>query len=192
MAVFPVVLDSCVLYPMSIRDTLLRAAEAGLYRVHWCQNILEGATRNLVKDGRMTQEQAAHLEEQMNLAFPEAMIEVPELLLPCMDNHPGDRHVVAAALIAKAHVIVTDNLKHFPAASLEQFRLEAQSADLFLTHLYHLFPESMVQVLQAQVKGMKRNPMSLPELLELLRQQVPTFIEQIWSDQGSSPMLSDK
>ncbi|MES1024863.1 MULTISPECIES: hypothetical protein [Cyanophyceae] len=35
-----------------------------------------------------------------------------------MDNDEGDRHVLAAAfLIAKAHVIVTDNLKHFPAAS---------------------------------------------------------------------------
>jgi hypothetical protein len=38
---FPVVLDSCVLYPMYLRDTLLRAAEAGLYRVHWSQEILD-------------------------------------------------------------------------------------------------------------------------------------------------------
>jgi hypothetical protein len=43
---FPVVLDSCVLYPMYLRDTLLRAAEAGLYRVHWSQEILDGALRN--------------------------------------------------------------------------------------------------------------------------------------------------
>jgi hypothetical protein len=35
-----------------------------------------------------------------------------------MDNHEGDRHVLAAALIAKAHVIVTENLKHFPAVVL--------------------------------------------------------------------------
>jgi hypothetical protein len=32
---FLVVLDSCVLYPMYLRDNLLRAAEAGLYRLHW-------------------------------------------------------------------------------------------------------------------------------------------------------------
>jgi hypothetical protein len=42
MAVFPVVLDSCVLYPMYLRDLLLRAAEAELYRAHWSQEILDG------------------------------------------------------------------------------------------------------------------------------------------------------
>lgn len=34
-AVFPVVLDSCVLYPCELRDVLLEAAHHGLYRVHW-------------------------------------------------------------------------------------------------------------------------------------------------------------
>jgi hypothetical protein len=60
-AVFPVVLDSCVLFPMTLRDTLLRAAEAGLYRSYWSQEILDGATRNLVMTGRMTEEQAVRL-----------------------------------------------------------------------------------------------------------------------------------
>lgn len=121
MAVLPVVLDSCVLYPMYLRDTLLCAAEAGLYRVHWSQEILDGASCNLVANGQITQQQSSHLERQMMLAFPDAMVTVTPRLIPCMDNHLGDRHVLAAALIAKAHVIVTDNLKHFPAASLEQF-----------------------------------------------------------------------
>ena len=59
MAVFPVVLDSCVLYPMYLRDTLLCAAEAGLYRVHWSAEILDGAIRNLVANQQMTQQQAS-------------------------------------------------------------------------------------------------------------------------------------
>jgi ABC-type arginine/histidine transport system permease subunit len=91
MAVFPVILDSCVLYPMYLRDTLLWAAEAGLYRVYWSQEILNGAIRNLVANGQITEEQALRLERQMKLAFPEALVEVTERLIPCMDNHPGDR-----------------------------------------------------------------------------------------------------
>lgn len=54
MAVITVVLDSCVIFPMPLCDTLLRAAEANLYRVHFPQEILDGATRNLVEKGRMT------------------------------------------------------------------------------------------------------------------------------------------
>lgn len=51
MSVFPVILDSCVLFPMYLRDTLLSAAQAGLYRLHWSQEILDGAIRNLVAKG---------------------------------------------------------------------------------------------------------------------------------------------
>ncbi len=114
----------------------------------------------------------------MTLAFPEAAIAVTERLIPCMDNHEGDRHVLAAALIAKAEVIVTDNLKHFPVESLSQFRVEAQSADQFLTYLYDLFPESMDQVLQTQVNGLKNPPMSVSDLLSLLERSVPTFVSR--------------
>lgn len=178
MAVFPVVLDSCVLYPMVMRDTLLRAAEAGLYRVHWCQEILDGATRNLVKNKRMTEAQATYLEGQMKFAFPDATIEVPDILLPCMDNDIGDRHVLAAALVAKASVIVTYNIQDFPESSLGKFYIQAQTPDTFLTHLYDLFPEPMIQVLHNQVNGL-RNPITLEELLQRLNHSSPTFVSRI-------------
>lgn len=186
MAVFPVVLDSCVLYPMYLRDTLLCAAEAGLYRVHWSTEILDGAIRNLVANQQMTQQQASHLERQILLAFPDAMVVVTPRLIPCMDNHPADRHVLAAALIAKAHVIVTDNLKHFPAISLEQFRVEATGADQFLTSLYDLFPESMSEVIQNQLSGMRKHPMSANDLLNLLEKVVPTFVGRLRATNYSS------
>jgi predicted nucleic acid-binding protein len=178
MAVFSVVLDSCVLYPMYLRDTLLHAAEAGLYQLHWSQEILEGTFRNLIANQQITDPQAMRLKQAMKSAFPDAMVEVPERLLPCMDNHPGDRHVLAAALIAKAQVIVTNNLKHFPPDSLDQFRVEAQSADQFLTALYDLFPESLDSVLRTQVSWLRNPPMSVPDLLTLLEKSVPTFVSQ--------------
>jgi predicted nucleic acid-binding protein len=178
MAVLPVILDSCVLYPMYLRDTLLCAAEAGLYRPHWSEEILDGAFRNLVAKQQITQQQAKRLEQHIKSAFPDAMVEVTDRLLPCMDNDPGDRHVLAAALIAKAQVIVTDNLKHFQPESLNQFRVEAQSADRFLTSLYDLFPESMAEVLQTQVSWLRNPPMSVAGLLNLLEKSVPIFAGQ--------------
>ncbi|MEI6428755.1 MAG: PIN domain-containing protein [Pseudanabaena sp. ELA607] len=175
---FPVVLDSCVLYPMYLRDTLLRAAEAGLYRVHWSQEILDGAFRNLVANQKMQIQQVNRLEIQINRAFPDAMLNVTDRLIPCMDNHKGDRHVLAAALIAKAHVIVTENLKHFPAVVLSQYQVEAQSADQFLTYLHDLFPQEIRQVLQTQASDLKKPPMSVTDLLNVLKTSVPNFVSR--------------
>jgi hypothetical protein len=39
---------------------------------------------------------------------------------------PDDRHVLAAAIRAHAQVIVTANLRHFPAEYLSQFDIEAK------------------------------------------------------------------
>lgn len=72
----PVLLDSCVLFPMYLRDLLLCTAEAELYLPYWSQEILNGATRNLVGQGRMTAELAMKLEEAIKAAFPKAMVEV--------------------------------------------------------------------------------------------------------------------
>lgn len=51
MPSFGVVLDACVIIPASFRDTLLRAAEAGFYRLHWTEEILTEVERNLVEGG---------------------------------------------------------------------------------------------------------------------------------------------
>jgi predicted nucleic acid-binding protein len=44
-APFRVVLDANVLYPFSLRDTLLRAAAAGMFQFFWSAEILDEATR---------------------------------------------------------------------------------------------------------------------------------------------------
>lgn len=176
---FPVVLDSCVLFPMPLRDTLLRAAEVGLYRVHWSERILADATRNLVAQGRMTPEKAARFEVLVKEAFPEAMVEVPEALSAVMTNDPGDRHVVAAAVAAKAHVIVTSNVRHFPMVALAPWQVEAQAPDVFLTHLFDLAPDVMGEVIEQQARDLRRPPITVFELLDRLRDQAPVFVEKV-------------
>lgn len=112
-APFAVVLDANVLYPFSLRDCLLRAAEEGLYQVLWSEQILEEVRRNLVANGVMPDTSAQRLIQVMNEAFPEALTSVSDGLIARMRNHPKDRHVVAAAVSAGAQLIVTSNLRDF-------------------------------------------------------------------------------
>lgn len=178
-----VVLDSCVIFPMPLCDTLLRAAEAELYRIHFSQEILDGATRNLVKKGRMTEVKEARFQQMLKNCFPEAIAQVPSGLIEAMTNHPGDRHVVATAVIAQASVIVTFNLKHFQKKDLEPFGIEAWHPDRFLTYLDELFPDKLLGVIKQQSNDLKNPPLSVLQLLDKLQQsnQISEFVNRIRS-----------
>src|SRR5688572_2201843 len=102
VAPFKVVLDANVLFPFSLRDTLLRAAAEGFFQLYWSEQILDETTRNLVAMGTVTDEQAARLRSAMTGHFPEAMVTGHEHLIDAMPNDEKDRHVVAAAVKAGA------------------------------------------------------------------------------------------
>jgi hypothetical protein len=95
---FSAVLDANVLYPFSLRDTLLRLAELELYTPLWSDRILDEMTRNLVEH-RLTDAQAASINQAMRFAFEEAEVDAGEVerLEPAMTNEAKDRHVLAAA-----------------------------------------------------------------------------------------------
>jgi hypothetical protein len=48
-----------------------------------------------------------------------------------------------------AQVIVTNNVKHFPAEYLEQFDVLCQRADDFLIHQFHLNPYLVLEKVDA-------------------------------------------
>jgi PIN domain len=75
---FSAVLDANVLYPFSLRDTLLRLAELELFTALWSTRILEEMRRNLVEH-RITAEQADRIEEAMRQAFEEAEVDPHEI-----------------------------------------------------------------------------------------------------------------
>lgn len=181
---FKVVLDACVLFPFSLRDTLLWAAYAGFYQPYWSPEILEEMRRNLVRTGTTTKEQAHSLVARIQKNFPDALVTGYEALVQAVHNHEGDRHVVAAALQAHAQVIVTSNLKHFRARDLPPPNIEAQHPDEFLVNLFDLDPSGMVALLKQQAAVLRRPPMELPQLLAGLAKTVPEFVRLIRGELG--------
>lgn len=170
-APFAAFLDACVLYPFTLRDTLLRCAERDLYQPYWSAEVLDEMTRNLV-GRRMTNEQAEHLVSEMSAAFPAALVEDYDHLTPAMRNNEKDRHVTAAAVKAGACVIVSSNVRDFKDLP-EGF--EVQSPDEFLCHLYDLEPETMLSILHEQAADLRKGTYTAADIAKALEAVAPNF-----------------
>ena len=168
---FVAVLDACVLYPAPIRDLLLSLADAELYKPKWSALIQDEWSRNLLAN--RSDIPAAHLERtkgMMNTAFEDAEVDgyavfIPALTLP----DPDDRHVLAVALQSRADVIVTSNLKDFPAPYLSTFDIEVQHPDDFICNLINLNPAKALAAFRKQVARLKNPPVAAAQVLNTLR-----------------------
>ena len=155
---FVVVLDANVLYPFRVRDVLLHFAFAGLFRARWTDEIIDEWTSNLIKKQPALENsvlsQVAAIKDNFEGCWVkgyEPLIEV--LSLP----DANDRHVLAAAIKCSAQHILTENLKDFPDSELEQYDVEAISADDFLTHTFELFTFDAMRVLR-ELRNSYDNP----------------------------------
>lgn len=95
-----------------------------------------------------------------------------EPLIPAMQNHAKDKHVLAAAAKSRAEVIVTFNVKHFPDEALEPWGIVAQHPDDFLVQQYALEPELVQRKLALQAEEIGR---SLSDVLAILKLVAPRF-----------------
>lgn len=178
---FRVVLDACVLYPFSLRDTLLRLAEGELYDLYWSDRILDEMTRNLVENGVMHQQSADRLETAMRGAFDGAVVSAVAIgqREPAMTNHPKDRHVLAAAVAAHAEAIVTTNVRDFSDETCAPLNVSAMHPDDFLQILLAKRPETVRAALRAQAADLIDPPWTFDQLLDSLVLTVPRFVDRV-------------
>jgi predicted nucleic acid-binding protein len=175
-----VVLDACVLIPAPLRDTLLRLAEhPHLYLPRWSDEIMDETVRNLQSRIGLSLERTGYLVSQLRAHFGDAWVYGHERLVPSMENHPKDRHVLAAAVKCGAQTIVTYNKRDFPAAAVEPWGVEIQGPSAFLKDLYETEPSIVLEKLREQARNLGR---TLPEQLAVLRKAVPAFVDSVYRD----------
>lgn len=176
---FSVVLDTCVLYPAHLRDTLLRLAERGLYRALWSDDIVEELRKNLVEDG-IAPDSVGRLIDVMAAAFPDAAVIGHRSLIDGLTCDPKDRHVLAAAVRAGASAIVTFNVRDFPVGSVDPYEVEVIDPDTFLLDLLDLAPRTVTDELIRQAEANRRAPKTLPSLLDALAKAgTPSFADEV-------------
>jgi hypothetical protein len=89
---------------------------------------------------------------------------IDSLKLPDSD----DRHVLAAAIRARAQVIVTSNLRHFPSEVLHDWDIDPQSPDEFVRDQIDL-NRGVVYAAVRQIADSWRNPPgSMDDVLDRL------------------------
>jgi predicted nucleic acid-binding protein len=160
MSHFTAVLDANVLHSYPLTSLLLELAEARLFRPTWSADIHAEWLRSVqaarpdIAPAMLERRRAA-----MDNALPDACVTGYQRLIPGLAlSDPDDRHVLAAAIRAKAQVIVTFNEKDFPASELAAFEIGAQHPDVFLRHLIDLNPATVRARVQAMLAAWKQPP----------------------------------
>jgi predicted nucleic acid-binding protein len=175
---FPAFLDACVLIPIKLTDLLLRLAEADTYRILWSAEVLDEVERNLPRLG-VSSDKARTRIQHMCDTFPDAMVTGYEALALVMTNDPKDRHVLAAAVRADAAVIVTNNLKDFPASALDPYDLDAVCPDDFLLDQLDLYPIQTLRCVCEQIAAQRNPVLSTDQFLSTFKKTVPRFASVI-------------
>ncbi len=163
---FVVILDANVLYPFRTRDALLRFAEAGLFRARWSRDILDEWRRSLLANRPELQASIESQMAAMEKAFPEGCVEGYQDLIEALSlPDPDDRHVLAAAIVADAEHIVTENMKDFPAEALSKYGVEAVTSDDFLASTFELYPAEATVAMRNMRRSYDKPAMSAPEFI---------------------------
>ena len=170
MAAFTAVYDACVLYPAPLRDLLMHLAATELFRARWTDRIHEEWMQNLLANRPdLTRSRLERTRDLMNAAVPDALITGYEPLIDSLQlPDPNDRHVLAAAIVGGADMIVTTNLRDFPDEALAPFQIEAIHPDDFVIRQFDLSPAGVCAAVKAQRASLTRPPKSVDEYLAAL------------------------
>ncbi len=160
----------------------LNLAKVGLFQVRWSPDVLDEMERNMAnrakaRDPKAAAKGARWARSEMERAFPDALVD-PQAYTPLIEvvrNDAKDRHVLAAAIVARANVIITFNTKHFPQEACSPYGVEVLDPDRFLVHQLGLAPELVLDTLK-ELSFKRRPPMdTLNGILQVLEKRTPEF-----------------
>ncbi len=156
---YTVIFDSNVLYPAALRSILMYLATSGLFRAQWTWEIHEEWIRNLlIKRPDLNRKQLEAQRDLMIRAIPDSVLSGYDAIVPLLTlPDPDDRHVLAAAIYAKAERIITASLRDFPAEVLTRYQCIAQHPDDFIVSLLDDETDQVLQIFE-QDRAHYRNP----------------------------------
>ncbi len=183
---FVVIYDASVLYPNTLRDLLIRLAQTGLIQARWTEEILDEMFGALTRDRPdLDPAKLDRTRTLMGTAVRDWKITEYEPLIDSLKlPDPDDRHVLAAAIKARAQVIVTSNLRDFPSAALQPWDVEAKSPDDFVRDQISLSHAVVYAAVQQIADSWRKPPGSIDDVLDRLeRNGLPVSVAELRASQ---------
>ena len=170
MARLTALLDANVLYPAGLRDLLLRLADRYLFAPLWSADIHAQWTGSLLADRPdIDLNVLDRTRAVMDQHFPDVLVTGYEVLVSELDlPDADDRHVLAAAIHGRADVVVTANLRDFPASRLAPHAIVAQHPDTFVADLFEVDPEGVLAAVRGHRAALRNPPRFVNEYLSAL------------------------
>lgn len=162
-------LDASVLYPVSLRHLLMRLALESLFQAKWSATIHAEWINAVLRDHPHIPAARLHaLRDAMDDRIDDAVVTGYEHLITTLTlPDQNDRHVLAAAIVGEADVIVTRNLRDFPDQELALHRMRAVHPDAFIRQLLDESPDLVLRVVQEQQLSLRNPPVPMDALLSL-------------------------
>jgi PIN domain len=162
-------LDASVLYPVSLRQLLMRLALEGLYQPKWSAAVHDEWIRSVLRDNpHIPAARLNALRDAMDERIDDAVVTGYEHLIGTLTlPDQNDRHVLAAAIAGEAHVIVTRNLRDFPDRALAPHGIRAIHPDRFFRNFLEVAPADFVAVVRDQQASLTKPPVPMRDLLNL-------------------------
>lgn len=180
---FTALIDANVLVGALNRNIILTLAEAGFFRPRWTKAILDETERGIAQALKIESapEKARAHRSAIDRAFPEAMVVSYETLIQGLVlPDENDRHVLAAAIHSKAAVIVTENLRDFPEASLSLYEIAVQSADDFIADAMDLNRAEAIAALERMRQRFRKPSLTKEELIRKMEERGLVAAASIW------------
>lgn len=171
-----VFIDTNVLFPYSVMDLMLALTEDGVHEFVWSDRLLDEWQRVIVSRQRRTAASAERITASIREFFAEGRVP-PESYAQLIDDMPSrdadDRHHIAAAVAGNADLVVTWNLRDFPAGPLAALGLGVLDPDSYLCDLFDELPD---EVFAAATRVADDRRITAEALVAILtRANVPRF-----------------
>ena len=164
---YTALLDANVLYSAALRDILMEVALAKLFRPKWTADIHREWINAVLKNKpHLKPENLNRTRALMDVSIPTALVTGYECLIEALSlPDRNDRHVLAAAIVGRCHVIVTQNLKDFPIATMANYGVETQHPDEFLANHLDLDRGRFCKAIRLARLGRKNPPYTVEQYL---------------------------
>jgi catechol 2,3-dioxygenase-like lactoylglutathione lyase family enzyme len=164
-----VLIDACALVPAASRAMLLAAAAAGAFAPLWSAGILEEWALVSRRRGPEAEAAARAAIAGLRAAWPDAEVAAaPDLEATLALPDPGDRHVLAAAIVGRADVLATRNRGDFPGRTLARHGIVLRDPDGLLVELVRdgLDLGPAAEAARARAEAAAGRPLALRPLLK--------------------------